>query len=221
MNRNYNLKKWFLLSVISLITAATFAQEQQTSAETALTPKFGIKGGINFSNLYVSDVSSENLKVGFNAGVYAKIPVVTGFSIEPEILYTVKGAQENYDNTAQGNGSYRFNLNYVEVPLLAVINITKNFNIHAGPYFAILTSANVQDVDNNGNITGATALDQNDFKNFDWGLAGGAAFDIEDVTLGARYNYGLEQIGKSGLAGDLTQNSKNSVIAVYVGFTFQ
>ena len=126
MNRNYNLKKWFLLSVISLITAATFAQEQQTSAETALTPKFGIKGGINFSNLYVSDVSSENSKVGFNAGVYAKIPVVTGFSIEPEILYTVKGAQENYDNTAQGNGSYRFNLNYVEVPLLAVINITKN-----------------------------------------------------------------------------------------------
>jgi hypothetical protein len=215
------MKRIGIITAILLIGATTFAQEQQTTTEPALTPKFGIRGGINFSNLYVSDVSSENLKVGFNAGVYAKIPVVQGFSIEPEILYTVKGAQENYNNNVQGSGAYQFNLNYIEVPILGVINIARNFNIHVGPYFSILTSANVQDVDKNGNITGATELNKDDFKSFDWGLVGGAGFDIDNVTLGARYNYGLEQIGNSGLAGSLTQNSKNSVISVYVGFTFQ
>jgi len=38
--------------------------------------------------------------------------------------------------------------------------------------------------------------------------------------LGARYNHGLREIGKSDIAGQLTTNSKNAVAQVFVAFGF-
>ena len=211
-----------LVAAVGLFTStAVFAQEQASPTGNGLSAKFGIKGGFNLTSLYVDNVSSEHAKAGFNAGIFAKLPITQGFSIQPELLYTVKGAKDTYSNFVQGDGEYRFNLNYIELPVLAVINLTKNFSIHAGGYAAYLVSANVKDVDNNGNIDGATDLNAGNFKRFDFGLAGGAAIDISAVTIGARYNYGLTQIGKSGnLSGDLTSNSKNAGLSVYIGFAF-
>jgi len=223
MKQHSIAKRMIALMIVagSAMCTGAYAQEQQTSTESGLSPKFGIKGGLNLTNLYVNDVSNEHMKVGFNAGVYAKLPVTRGFSIQPELLYTVKGAKENYNNFIQGTGEYRFNLNYLELPVLAVVNLAPNFNIHAGGYVAYLVSANVKNVDNNGTIQGASDLGTDNFQRWDAGLVGGAAFDIGNVTLGARYNYGLRNIGKSGnLSGDLTQNSKNAGFSFFVGFAF-
>src|SRR5688572_27595740 len=95
-----------LLSAALSAGTNSFAQEQQTSAENSLAPKFGIKGGVNLTNMYVQDVSDENMKVGFNAGFFAKLPVTRGFSIQPELLYTSKGAKETYNNFIEGEGEY-------------------------------------------------------------------------------------------------------------------
>jgi hypothetical protein len=223
MIRIRNSVKAYVLVMLPIlcICVSAAAQEQQTSLENKLHSKFGIKGGVNLTNLYVNDVSDEHMKVGFNAGIFAKLAVAKGFSIQPELLYTVKGAKENYNNFIQGSGEYRFNLNYVELPLLAVINLGKNFNIHAGGYAAYLVSANIKDVDNNGTINGATDLNEDNFQRWDAGLVGGLGFDIQNFSIGARYNYGLTEIGKSGnLSGELTKNSKNAGVSVYIGLAF-
>ncbi|HEY4065035.1 MAG TPA: porin family protein [Puia sp.] len=209
------------MGIVLLASTAAYAQEQQTSTESGLKAKFGIKGGLNLTSLYVDNVSSEHMKAGFDAGVYAKLPVTKGFSIQPELLYTVKGAKDTYSNFIQGDGEYRFNLGYMELPVLAVINLAPNFNLHLGGYAAYLVSANVKDVNNDGSIDGATDLNTDNFKRWDFGLIGGLGFDIQNFTIGARYNYGLSQIGKSGnLSGDLTKNSKNAGVSVYVGIAF-
>ncbi|WP_350340134.1 hypothetical protein [Paraflavitalea speifideaquila] len=49
---------------------------------------------------------------------------------------------------------------------------------------------------------------------------GGIGFDIENFTLGARYNYGLNKIGDGGIAGQATKNSKNSAFTFYIGIGF-
>jgi hypothetical protein len=209
------------MGIVLLTSTAAYAQEQQTTAESGLSAKFGIKGGLNLTNLYVDNVSSEHMKAGFNAGVFAKLPITKGFSIQPELLYSVKGAKDTYNNLLQGNGEYRFNLGYMELPVLAVVNLAPNFNLHLGGYAAYLVSANVKDVNSNGDIQGATDLNTDNFRRWDFGLVGGLGFDIQNFTIGARYNYGLSQIGKSGnLSGDLTKNSKNAGISVYVGIAF-
>ena len=202
---------------IGLFASHASAQEQKTSTESRLTPKFGIKGGLNLTKLYIDNVKDENIKAGGNAGVFVKLPITKGFSIQPEVLYSMKGSQNSYSNIF-ASGNYRFNLDYLEVPLAAVINLSPNFNIHAGPYIAFLLSAKVKDVDNNGNVNSVTSLNKDNFKSTDYGFFGGLGFDIGTTTLGARYTYGLQEIGKSGLSGNITQNSKNSVISFFVGF---
>jgi hypothetical protein len=211
----------FIMGGLLLASTVTRAQEQQTSAENNLKAKFGIKGGLNLTNLYVNDVSDEHMKAGFNAGVFAKLPVTKGFSIQPELLYSLKGAKEDYNNFLQGSGEYRFNLGYLELPVLAVVNLAPNFNLHLGGYAAYLVNANVKNVDHNGTIQDAVDLSTGDFHRWDFGLVGGLGFDIENFTLGARYNYGLSHIGKDdNLTGALTKDSKNAGISVYVGFGF-
>ncbi|HEY1870702.1 MAG TPA: porin family protein [Chitinophagaceae bacterium] len=215
--------KFALLFTLALLVifSTVKAQEQQTSAESAMHAKFGIKGGLNLTNLHSNDFADNSLKAGFNAGIFSKIPVTPGFSIQPEILYSVKGNKSDYSNFVEGNGQYRFNLGYVELPLLAVVNLAKNFSIHGGGYAAYLTNADIKDVNSNGNINGITDLNANDFNRWDFGLAGGFAFDIENFTLGARYNYGLSDIGKSGnFSNAVLGNAKNNGLSIYAGFAF-
>jgi hypothetical protein len=222
MKQKKILVKVIGITLLSAITIRAFSQEQQTNYESKLTPKIGIKGGINFTNLRTPDVDDRNMKVGGNVGVYAKLPVSSGFSIQPELLYSMKGAQLNYNSALMGSGKYKYNLNYVELPLLAVFNVGKNFNIHVGPYAAFLASAKVKDVDASGNVNHTSEFNKDDFRTFDYGLAGGVGFDVNNFTLGARYNYGLNEIGKPGtsFAGEAANNAKNSGFSIYVGFAF-
>ena len=183
--------------------------------------RIGVKGGVNFSNFRVDDVADNNMKVGLNLGLFAKLPVGPAFSIQPELLYSSKGSKLKYDNFIQGEGEYRFNLNYLELPVLGVINIGKNFNIHAGPYVAFLTSSNIKDMDDDGTIQGVKEIDVDNFNRFDYGLAAGIGVDVNGFIAGARYNYGLNEVGKSGnLTGELTDDSKNSAATIYIGFGF-
>jgi hypothetical protein len=193
------------------------AQVQQTSAEGMLTPKVGVKGGVNFTNLYVDDVDDENMKAGLNLGLFAKFPVTRGFSIQPELLYSSKGSKISF----LGSDEYRFNLNYLELPVLGVINVARNFNIHAGAYAAYLTQANIKQEDNGTSNESLIDFDEDDFNRFDYGLIGGIGFDVQNFTLGARYNYGLNQVGEEGTPARLAlRNAKNSAITVYVGYGF-
>lgn len=201
--------------------SSVFAQEQQTAAEGSLKPKFGIKAGVNLSNLYVDEVEDENMKLGLNAGLFAKIPVVKGLSVQPELIYSGKGAKLSYNNLILGKGEYRFNLHYVEVPVLLVLNIAKNLNLQGGAYVSYLASANITDIDENGTVNNVKDLNAKNFNRFDYGLAGGLGVDVQNFTIGARYNYGLKEVGESGsLSGNLTRNSKNSVLSVFIGLGF-
>lgn len=217
-----NLIAIMAVSMGALMSGSVQAQQQQTTAESGLSPKFGLKAGLNLANLYVDEVKDENFKAGFNAGVYAKLPVTRGLSIQLELLYSNKGAKVTYDlpGILGGDGEYRFNLHYVELPVMAVINVVKNFNIHAGPYVSYLAGANVTRLDDDNDINEITELKADNFNRIDYGLAGGLGFDFQNLTIGARYNYGLREIGESGFSGEVTRNSKNSVINVYLGIAF-
>lgn len=209
------------VTVLSFSVLSAFSQEQRSSGTGNLSPRIGVKGGLNLTNLYVDDVEDENMKVGFNLGLFAKLPVTQGLSIQPEVLYSVKGSKLTYDLGVLGSNEYRFNLNYVEVPVLAVINVAKNFNLHAGAYAAYLAQANIKREEEDGPNDQIADLNEDNFNRFDYGLVGGLGIDISAVTIGARYNYGLREVGKADNFGSQAlKNSKNSAISLYIGFGF-
>lgn len=188
-------------------------------------PKIGIKAGLNLSQLYVDqpNVEDENMKLGLNFGLFGKIPINNFLAVQPEVLYSNVGSKITYGGSNLENllgiepGEVRFNLNYIQVPIGLAANLGP-LNIHAGPYLSYLLSANVRDLQSSDlSTTDLVELDTDDFNTLDYGVMFGVGFDVGGVTIGARYNHGLREVGNSGIAGQLTENSKNGVGQIYIG----
>ena len=169
------------------------------------------------SNLYQSEADDNNVIYGFNAGVYATLPISDFIAIQPEILYTTKGAELDYNN-AFVDGNAKFKLNYIEVPLLVRVNITKNFNVHAGGYASYLVSSKVT---GDGDINFDEAIDTDDLNKFDAGLSAGVGVDFNPISVGLRYNYGLTTVGKERTVAGTTYtfpDAKNSNLTLYLSY---
>lgn len=183
----------------------------------AQTDQAGIRASLNLSNLYVDEVNDENTKPGFAAGVYFRKGLSDQLSIQPEINYSLKGSQINYDGFFSGSGKYRYNLSYIEIPVLANIHVGESLYFSAGPYAATLIAAKVKDVDGDGTVNNVEEYDRDDFNTFDYGVAAGVGFDFEGGTAGVRYNYGLVNVAPDDRGLD---NGKNSVLQFFIGFGF-
>lgn len=205
------------LYALTLFLTASFgmlhAQNNNVNTE------FGVKGGFNMSNLYSNDADDENILYGFNAGLYATLPISDFIAIQPEILFTTKGSKLDYnDFLGTGSGSAKFKLSYIEVPLLVRVNITKNFNVHAGGYASYLVSSKVS---GEGDINFNQDIDTDDLNKFDAGLSAGVGVDFNPLSVGLRYNYGLTTIGKERTVAGTTYtfpDAKNSNLTLYLSY---
>jgi len=223
-----NSSNYHLLSFLCVFGFLVLDAGQAMAQSDNPGPRFGIKGGLNASQLYVDqpNVEDENMKIGFNFGIFTKVPITSFLALQPEVLYTNVGSKLTYGGSDLENvfgiesGEVRFNLNYIQVPIALAVNIGP-LNVHAGPYVSYLLSANVRDL-KSSELSGTTVkeLETSDFNRMDYGVVVGVGFDIQQFTIGARYNHGLREVGNSSLAGNLTDNSKNSVGQIYIGIGF-
>ena len=190
---------------LSFITVANiFAQDDDKNTQ------IGVKGGLMITNFAQvgEEMTDNNLKLGGTAGIFAKVKVLGFFSIQPELLYISKGSSTTYQfgngTITPGIGSLDFNLNYIELPLLAVFNLNKYVNIHLGPYAAFLLNANVKNKSQNSAFNSYDELNAENFQRIDYGISGGLGLDIRPVIAGIRYDGSLRSLGKSGAMGYLT-----------------
>ncbi len=183
------MKKLVLIALFALgFGTLTYAQNSAT----------GIKGGLNLSTLSTEGNNDKNLKMGFNAGVFTKIPLSESFAIQPELLYSGKGIKLNYDESTVADGETKFNLNYIDLPVKLVFNLSEDFEFQFGPYISYLVNANI---DTDGEILGidvssADELDRDHFNSIDYGLSAGLGFDLDPMVFGINYNLGLQQVAK-------------------------
>jgi hypothetical protein len=217
-NKNFKTKKLFGISflAIALFLVTNFAQAQDDTQA-----RFGIKGGLNLTNLYIDDVNDEKAKFGLHGGLWMKAPVGEFFAIQPELIWSSKGTKiGSYNNIPfTQDGEVRFNLNYIDLPVLGSVTLGP-ISIQAGPYVSYLINANVKNLREDLTTSNVVNLDESDFQRFDYGLAGGIAVDIKGFQIGGRYNYGLREIGNSDIAGQVTRNAKNQGVQVFVAIGF-
>ncbi len=205
-----------LLAAAILATGATFMNISDTAAQGLV--RRGVKGGLNASSLFYNGqgVSNKNERIGFHAGVFAQIPAGEFFAIQPELLYTTKGASANY-NVVGFNGANTFKLNYAELPVLATFKLGQAVEIQAGPYVSYLLNSNIN---SNGDFgTGRGAINRDNFNKVDYGIAGGLNIYFGKAFVGARYEQGLQRIANSGAAQSLLGNAKNGVGLVSIGYS--
>ena len=173
----------------------------------------GVKGGLNVSNLYVDDVDDENARFGFNVGFYGQVISSDVFAIQPELLFSTKGSKIEYGGNFFDQ-TVKYNLSYLDLPVLAVFKLGEDAEIHVGPYVSYLLGANISHDGDLGN--GTDEIDRDHLKSFDYGLSGGFGLNFGSVQVGARYNYGLAKLADSDAAKLLIGDSKNSVAQLYI-----
>jgi len=123
-----------LISIaIVLMLSASMAMAQSTDNAKI---SFGVLGGINLQNLngkaYNGDKLSNDLLLGFHAGVNVQIPIVPQFYFQPGISYAVKGAKNKSSESTSTT-----KLSYLELPLNLVYKALLGngyFMLGFGPY---------------------------------------------------------------------------------------
>ncbi len=191
-----------LLGSATLITSDVYAQING-----------GIKGGLNVSNLYVDDVDDENARFGFNIGFYGQVLSSDAFAIQPELLFSTKGSKVEYGGNFFDQ-TIKYNLSYLDLPVLAVFKLGEAAEIHIGPYASYLLAASISHEGDLGNDV--DEIDKDHLKSFDYGLAAGFGLNFGNFQVGGRYNYGLAKLADSDAAKLLIGDSKNSVAQIYL-----
>jgi len=199
-----------ILKILTVIVAVSLS-----STDLLAQMRAGIKGGLNVSNLYVDDVENENTRFGFNLGFYGQVLSSDVFAIQPELLFSTKGAKVEYGGNLFDQ-TVKYNLNYLDLPVLAVFKLGESAEIHVGPYLSYLLAANISTDGDFG--SGVDEVDRDNLKPFDYGLSGGFGLNFGPFQVGARYNYGLAKIADSDAAEVLIGDSKNSVAQIYLSF---
>lgn len=206
-------------AILALITGAAQAQNKTT---------FGVRAGVNFTNVNGKDESDDKLdnkmKVGFNVGVNAEIPLADEFFLQPGVLFSTKGAKAK-----EGDG--KLNIAYVEVPVNFLYKPEVGDGkllLGVGPYIGIGVGGKLKgdgddvDIKFTNDIKDINDLDGYPMKRLDFG--GNLLFGYEfsnkfSVQLNA-------QLGLANLTpkvmGEKPENAKakNTGFGVSVGYRF-
>ncbi|MFW6257222.1 MAG: porin family protein [Prolixibacteraceae bacterium] len=208
--------KILTLTALLLFSTSAFSQFSE----------FGIKAGLNMSNLTVEGNNDNTMKFGLHAGILNKYYITEAFALQPELLYSSKGFENVFNNEIITDGEVNYNLNYIDLPIKLVFYLAEDFNFQFGPYIGYLINANV-DVDSAEllddffQVDSREELDRDMFNTLDFGLTGGLEFELNPLLIGFNYNLGLTQVAKDDKPIELMLgDAKNTVIQVYAGVLF-
>lgn len=189
------------MAIIGLISLSGLQAQNEDNGKGG----FGFKGGLTFStvgfNYEDAETQKNRFRIGGTAGFGYEFATQGTFAFEMDLLYDLRGTKEEV-SLLGGNEIVQKNyLHYLAIPANFKFYFGDNFNIHFGPYAAVLAGGKTkyQLIDSNGEvletrnykITGEEAQDLagNDYvRRFDAGLQGGLEF-VSDGGIGIGTNF--------------------------------
>ncbi len=173
--------KKIIFPLAFLLTLATISNAQGF--------KIGAKAGANLTKISGKSFKEE-FDLGYHLGGFAEIGFSKTLGIQPEVLFNQVNAKRSsgfnsiYTNLSDPNSSNDIKLNYLSIPVLLNINVTKLLTLNVGPQFGILMNKH-ETLLKNG---------QEAFKNGDFSMVGGATINLAALRVYGRYNIGLTNI---------------------------
>lgn len=217
-----------------LMTAGNAQIKKSTNAGGVI-----LKGGVNFANISATDngrVNDANMLTSFHAGLAFDVPLTAGFSIQPGVFLTGKGAKTEEGQSTSTTYYVKATSNplYVEVPVNFVgkIPLTEYTRLYigAGPYGAIGVGGKNKVDSRLGGFTSHsensivysdddpfTRAEENGgygkLKRFDYGLNALAGLDFNKFAIGANYGYGFAKIN-SNTTNNANDKGKHRVLSL-------
>ncbi|MBO8467221.1 MAG: PorT family protein [Bacteroidetes bacterium] len=176
-------KIYIILAAAALFMCVPFCADAQ---------HFGVKAGVNFSDPE-SDVKTN---LGYQAGIAVQCDLPLWFSIQPELLFHVKGGQAAVSGKSDPQA---FGLGYLELPV----------NIQWGPRFSddrfrifvqgspFIGYAISKDMKN----ARGESYDWKNINRFEYGLGAGLGIQLwRHFQIVGQYNWSLGDLVRSGFA---------------------
>ena len=124
------MKKNIMIVAALFVAINMFAQDVKNI-------QWGVKGGSNFAAERVGKKLTDS-RIGFHAGGFIEKSISNRIGIQFELLYSMQGSTYQ-----KGSTDYTDKMDYINVPLMAKIYVTKNrkLSIDAGPQIGYMISA--------------------------------------------------------------------------------
>ena len=197
------MKKAILSAAIMLASVGAYAQHAVGSI--TLQPKVGI----NTAN--VTDAKDTDPRVGLAAGLEAEYQVTDLLSLSAGAIYSQQGYKKDWSDRST-DYSTTGKLDYINVPILANVYVTKGLAVKLGlqPGFKVSSK-----YDRKVTVAGHTIKTSGDIdaKSVDFSIPVGVSYEYANFQFDARYNWGLTKIAKGS-------DDKNSVIQITLGYEF-
>ncbi len=165
--------------------------------------KFGIKGGANIANVngnLTDAIADWKSTVGFCGGIFLELNLGRVLTIQPEVLYTMKGADT-------GTGKLKFD--YLEIPVLLKLRIpigSLHPFVFAGPAFGFNLKAVLE------------GIEVEDMPKADYSAVLGGGLQLgRSIHIDVRYTMGLQKLEIPDLE---TIDLKNGVLSATIGLAF-
>ena len=213
-----------IMMIAAMMVATLSANAQNEVGQFSIQPK----AGINISKLTGAEMSS---RVGFAGGIEAEYGVAKNFGLTAGLLYSMQGGKYKMNDlkTVGITQEFKFNFDYLNIPVLAQYYITKGLAIKAGIQFGFVVRNKVK---SELAVPGAKFNDDMSFdeyldilkvagynipadaklKKFDFSIPVGLSYEYKNIVLDARYNIGTTRIVK------FAETGKNSVFEITLGY---
>jgi hypothetical protein len=187
---------------IALVASPIFLAVR-AQAVSAPDRRIGVVAGINWATVTGSDVEDASNRTGFLGGVVLVAPFSPAVAIQPELLYTMKGAKFS-DSEENITGTVK--MNYIQVPLLLRFDLSTTGGVrpfaYAGPAIAFKMGCSLEISEGTTSISADCdeGPDPSEFKSTDVsGIVGaGLAFNMSGrvASIGVRFDQGLTKFSE-------------------------
>jgi hypothetical protein len=180
---------------------------------------FGLKGGVNYSNVYDSQGESfhSDAKFGLATGGFLAIPIGKYLGIQPEVLYSEKGFRGTgtilnspYDVTRTTS--------YIDIPLFFALKPSEFITLLAGPQFSYLLKQKDVFANASTSIEQEKAFENANVRKNTLCFVGGADITLKHIVLGARVGWDIQNNNGDGTS--TTPRYKNVWYQFTIGYRF-
>jgi hypothetical protein len=186
--------------IIPLLLFSIIAFSQSTA--------FGIKGGLNLTNIKGDAEAVYNSRSGYHAGIFLR-ERFDKIAFQPELLLFTQKNEVTYTT-----GTVENSFTYLSIPLLLKVYPIGGFNIHAGPQFGFLLDGEQKWT--SGAFTGTKDI-KDEYTNSDVSISAGLGWDFKfGLSVDARYNIGIKDVNNAASG----ENAKSQIFLVSLGWNF-
>lgn len=188
------MKKFLSLAIVALIALCCAGQVRAQH-------NYGVIGGVSFSRISTKEFNRGTM-TQYHAGITYRARLPLGFSIQPSLIYHVKGAK-----TYLGPFDVDATLGYLELP----VSFQWGPDLILFRPFVDVTPFVGYGLNNNfwSGVTGDVANVWDGLSRWEYGVGTGIGMDIWRFQLIARYNWNLENISRNSTISDIAQTFKD------------